>query len=143
MSTEEKLAGYDESAAALIDRELPGMGRAIVVAAKAMFEAEHGPDAYANATVPRRAHYRFLATLALRPAISRLSAEVQKLRAERDMAERAAAEAAIPLEALMMAGQGYLSDAVWDEVRNGVGHVRSMLAARAMRRAALKPETGK
>jgi len=74
--------------------------------------------------------------------ISRLSAEVQELRAERDMAERAACMAVIPLEALMMAGQGYLSDAVWDEVRNGVGHVRSMLAARARRRAAHGGETG-
>ena len=55
------------------------------------------------------------------------------IRAERDMAERAAVEAAIPLEALLMAGQGPLSDAVWDGVRNGVGHVRSMLKARAAR----------
>jgi hypothetical protein len=65
---------------------------------------------------------------------------VQELRAERDMAERAAVEAAIPLEPLIMAGQGHLSDAVWDEVRNGAKYVRAMLAARAERHAALKPE---
>lgn len=65
----------DDAVAALIDREFHGMGRDIVAAARAMFEAEHGADAYENATAPRRAHYRYLATVALRPALERISAE--------------------------------------------------------------------
>lgn len=62
----EALSETDEAAARIIDRSAPGKGRAIVLAGKAMYEAVLGPDAYANSTEPKRAHYRFLATLALK-----------------------------------------------------------------------------
>lgn len=63
--------------------------------------------------------------------LSSQAAEIERLREALGKAEWALVEAAIPLEAILAAGKGSLSMAVWDGVANATAHVRRYMDARA------------